>query len=128
MPRGLAATGSRLWRDVVAIYDLRTDELLLLDKAARTADDLARLEQALAGEPLTTVGSAGQLRAHPLLAELRGMRLVLGSLLRQLALPDPNAEQDAPRRAAERSDLAMRAARARWDRPRDRPRAGRGSA
>lgn len=73
-PHGLAASGRRLWRAVVAEYDLRADELLLLDKACRSADDVARLEAALADAPLLTEGSAGQTRANPLLAELRGMR------------------------------------------------------
>lgn len=91
-PTGLGAAGRRLWRDTSGVYELRADELLLLDKACRTADDLARLEQEMAGESLTTIGSAGQVRAHPLLAELRGMRLVLAKLLGQLDLPEEQAD------------------------------------
>lgn len=115
-PRGLAAGGARLWRDVVAVYELRPDEVVLLEKAARTVDDLAGLEAAMDGEPLTTVGSAGQLRAHPLLAELRGMRLVLSSLVRQLGLPDAVSGTRAAEQATSRSSNARAAARARWDR------------
>lgn len=120
-PGGLSAPGRQLWRAVTAAYSLRPDELLLLEKVCRTADDVARIETAVVGEPLTTLGSTGQVRAHPLLAELRGMRVVLAALLRQLDLPDVAA--DGSWRSAT-SERKRRAAESRWH----RARSGRGDA
>ncbi len=110
-PTNLGRAGARLWRETVAVYELRGDELLLLDKASRTADDAERLDVALAEAPLLVPGSAGQDRPNPLLGEARATRALLAALLRQLALPDPVAEQ---RRADARSSQARTAARARW--------------
>lgn len=93
---------------MLATYRLRPDEVLLLEKACRTADDVARLEAALEGEPLTVSGSTGQPRAHPLLIELRGMRTLLAQLLRQLHLPEGES--------LTASEQARKAALVRWDR------------
>ncbi len=111
-PKGLGKDGRQLWRSVLATYRLRPDEVLLLEKAARTADDVARLEAVLEGQPLTVSGSTGQPRAHPLLIELRGMRALLAQLLRQLHLPDAVSKGE-PLTASEQ---ARKAALVRWDR------------
>lgn len=110
-PTNLGRAGARLWRETVSVYELRGDELLLLAKACRTADDAERLDTACADAPLTVTGSAGQQRANPLLAEARATRALLAALLKQLALPDPVAEK---RQADARSSQARTAARARW--------------
>jgi len=115
-PAGLGPAGSRVWRAVVDVYSLRPDEVLVLEKVARTADDLGRIEAAMNDEPLMTVGSQGQPRAHPLLVEIRGLRALLVTLLRQLGLPDAVNETRAAERATSRSSNARAAARARWDR------------
>jgi len=108
IPAGLAAAGKRLWSSVVPAYPLRPDEVVVLEKACRTADDLARIDAAVRKEPLLSRGSMGQHRANPLLAEARGMRALLASLLKQLALADPEVG------AKQRVDGARKAARARW--------------
>ena len=41
----------------------------------------------MAGQPLTTKGSMGQERGHPLLSEARQQRVVLNRTLAQLKLP-----------------------------------------
>lgn len=112
-PEGLGVAGRRLWREVVAGYELRPDELVLLERAARTLDDVRRLEDALDGAPLTVPGSMGQTRANPLLVELRGMRALLAALLKQLALPDLGAGAQSDEMTPTRK--ARKAARARWD-------------
>ena len=116
-PAGLGPDGRRLWRAVVDEFELRADELLLLDKAARTADDCARLDAAVASGPLTVPGSTGQPVAQPLLREARQSRALLGALIRQLGLEDAAAEdadQGPAGRPSTTSDRAIKAARARW--------------
>ena len=113
-PTRLSAVGRRLWREVVADYTLRPDELVLLEKACRTADDSARLDTALLDAPMLVSGSMGQQRAHPLLHESRQTRSLLAALLKQLGLPDPADESANETKAQERSAHAMTAARARW--------------
>ncbi len=83
----------------------------MLEQACRTADELDRLERAVRALPdLTTTGSTGQLRPHPLLAELRAHRQLLERLTAALNLPDD--EQPAGLRPAQKH--AQQAARARW--------------
>ena len=86
-PAGLQSAGRRLWRAVVDEFELEAVELVLLEKACRTADDCARLDEAVAAAPLTVEGSMGQVREHPLLAQSRQTRALLAALLKQLNLP-----------------------------------------
>lgn len=109
-PLHLGAAGRSLWRTITGIYELRGDELLLLEKACRTADDGARLDEAVRTAPLLVAGSAGQQRHNPLLNEARQTRALLAALLKQLALPD----EDAAAKARDNSARATTAARARW--------------
>jgi len=110
-PANLAADGRRLWRSVLDVYELRADELVLLEKACRTADESARLDAAVRGSPLLVTGSTGQQRHNPLLNEARQTRALLGALLKQLALPDEESRHAAT--AHTNSAQAMTAARAR---------------
>jgi hypothetical protein len=115
-PTGLGSRGSRLWRDITSDYSLRADELRLLEAAAKTLDELARLERALASEDVTVAGSKGQTRAHPLVASIDSHRRLLASLVKQLDLPD--AETGTGRSAL--SEKRSKAATTRWDRVRAR--------
>jgi len=108
-PTALGARGRKLWRAITAQYELRLDELVLLEEACRTLDDVERLRLALVGADLLVLGSAGQQRAHPLLGELRASRALLAQHFRQLGLPDLDAEVAKPKSAPH-----QRAARARW--------------
>lgn len=59
----------------------------LVGLAAQTIEHLERLEAAVAAlEDLTVTGSTGQVRPHPLLAELRSERAALAGLLDRLFL------------------------------------------
>lgn len=111
-PAHLAAAGRTLWRAVVDTYELRADELLVLEKACRTADDSARLDAALRDAPLMVTGSTGQQRHNPLLHEARQTRALLAALLKQLALPDEADLADGA--LTGNSVKAMNAARSRW--------------
>lgn len=106
-PPGLGDSAQSLWADVTSQYDLRVDELQVLEQACREADLIAKLEQAQATEPMLTTGSMGQKVISPYISELRQHRAIFSQLLRQLKLPDENG-------ASERSSAARAAANARW--------------
>ena len=107
-PPGLDIAGARLWKAIRSEWRLRPDEEVLLLGACHTADELERLEAALADAPLMVEGSQGQLRANPLIAEARQHRLALRQLLGALGIAE--AESDP----ATRSDAGRRLARQRW--------------
>jgi hypothetical protein len=87
-PKGLGSHGRRFWKRVISTYQLRVDELILLESACKTIDRVQALDDAMEGQPLTTTGSMGQQREHPLLSEARQQRAYLNRTLAQLDLPD----------------------------------------
>jgi hypothetical protein len=114
VPANLQARGKNLWSDVVGTYQLRPDELLVLEDACREADLVARIEKELRGAPLMVKGSMGQQVASPLVQELRQHRAVFARLMKQLDLPDPGDAEGAG--SDSRSSQAREAAAARWRR------------
>lgn len=110
-PRGLDLAGRRMWKGIVKGYELRPDELFLLESACRTADTLAQLEAVMSGEPLMVEGSMGQMREHPLLSEVRQQRALLTRTLVLLKLPEMDAEVH---NGFDRSKNARKAALSRW--------------
>lgn len=109
-PSKLGAPGLGLWVSVVEKYDLRPDELRVLEHAAREQSLIAKMQTALDKAPMTVKGSTGQPVVHPLVGEIRQHRSTLGRLLGQLKLPDEAAGKDS--RSAKNRD----AANARWRR------------
>lgn len=99
-PAGLKPAGRRLWKAVVEGFALRPDEVVLLESACKTVDLIADLEAGMAGQPLVTTGSAGQLREHPLISEARAQRHLLKGLLCSMKLPDDGAMPNQHRAAA----------------------------
>jgi hypothetical protein len=92
-------------------YVLTASELEMLGQACRTCDELDRLEKAVRALPeLTTIGSMGQIRPHPLLEEVRRHRQLLERLCSSLNLPDQDEEVGT--RASSRH--ARKAAEGRW--------------
>jgi hypothetical protein len=89
-PASLADAGAALWREVVANYDLRADELRTLEDACATTDMLATLEREWreAGRPFMSKGSMGQEVEHPLIGSIDKMRKSRQAFIRQLKLPD----------------------------------------
>lgn len=112
MPAKLAPAGKALWQSIIPAYELRPDELRILNDACREADIVQRLEDELSDAPLMVKGSQGQLVASPLVSELRQHRSVLATLLKSLKLPDSSV--GAQQKSAHVSDQARAAARARW--------------
>ena len=108
-PASLRAAGKQFWRSILGSYELSASELESLRQACRVVDLLARLDEQLAAEDLTVVGSTGQPRAHPLLASSAEQRRVLDEMMRALSLPMPNEVE-----GRRRSPSALVAAQARW--------------
>lgn len=112
-PTKLGPAGARLWDDVADENELRPDEQRVLEDAAREADIISLLEDAMRGEvskgKLLVKGSMGQDAINPLVSELRQHRATLAQLLRQLKLGDGET-------SAEISHKARAAVNARWAR------------
>lgn len=109
-PDALGEGGRALWRDVIGPWELRPDETRLLHAACRTLDEIERMQDVLAEADPVVTGSKGQVRPHPLIAEVRAHRLALRQLLGSLGIEWP----DAPG-ASEGSTAGRKLARARWD-------------
>jgi hypothetical protein len=93
-PKGLAASGRKLWRAVirdVAGQGLSLDsrELIWLEQAARLEDRIAELEDRLAGDDFVVRGHAGQPVANSLLAEPRQTRMLLAQMLSRIRVDAP---------------------------------------
>ncbi len=121
-PTGLGTRGRSFWRQTVAVFELSDVELELLREACRTLDECDQLAAAVKRDGITVMGSAGQPRAHPALAEVRQARAALGRLLSQLELPDADGSSLPSVQTAK----ARRAADARWRPHRIAKGAGRG--
>jgi hypothetical protein len=111
-PSGLRGPGRALWRQVAADYELRPDEMVLLEQCCRSADLITRMESEAAAAGLTSAGSKGQPVINPVLAELRLQKIALARLMFQLGLPDADAGGVNLDHA--RSTLARKAALTRW--------------
>ncbi|MFR9806928.1 hypothetical protein ACL02T_32235 [Pseudonocardia sp. RS010] len=115
VPAGLGARGAALWRGLHDRYAFDVAEELLLVELCRTADTADELAAVLRRDGVTTAGSKGQTRVHPAVAELRNTQLAAARLVRELDLPDEEAEAtviDPQKRM--RSEAARKAAQARW--------------
>lgn len=93
-PASLESAGQALWLSVTEKYDLRVDELAVLEAACKTADMIATLDRewAALGKPFLTSGSMGQDVIHPLIGERRTQQAQLAALLGKLKLPDEAAD------------------------------------
>lgn len=124
-PPGLTHRGAALWTAVVARYELRIDDLIVLAESARVLELVDVLAGQLAkAESWVVKGSMGQPAPHPLLGELRSARVLLASLLRQLKLPD-EIEDSTPVVETPTSIRARHASNARWNQERARNAAAR---
>ena len=114
-PASLDTAGKALWSDVTSKYDLRVDELSVLEHACKTADMIATLDKAWddLGKPFITRGSMGQDVIHPLIGERRAQQSQMAKLLGQLKLPDePGGEKPNQHRSAAQSRWAQHGASA----------------
>lgn len=120
MPRGLGKAGKALWRDVTEEWNLRPDEFRILEDAARTADLIDVMDNALSDLPadqLVVNGSRNQPVAHPFIAEVRQCRATLAGLLRQLRLEDREETSSNVVTPMSNSEKARKAVMTRWAKP-----------
>jgi len=110
-PAGLGCAGRALWSEVNREFGLNPAEQLMLTQLCRCADRIDAIEAELASAPLTVLGSVGQVKAHPLMAEWRAQARVAEALARSLALPMPH-EREGRRRSPTARENAM----TRWGR------------
>lgn len=115
VPNGIGATGKRLWRAVVAEYELDPQGLALLEQACRTVDTIANLEAVSAAEGVMSESSQGA-RVHPAIVEARQQRAILARLVAALGL-DVDEQPEAEAVRLSRSAAARKAARTRWSAP-----------
>lgn len=87
-PERLGSSGFFLWDKTVKEYELRADELILLESACREADLIAEMQREVSASAFLIEGSQGQLVTNPLLQELRQHRALYSALLGRLGLPD----------------------------------------
>ena len=103
-PKGARTAGRRLWRAILADYELDEHELTLLRQAVRVADLCDDLQAVVDNEgPVLRTGET--VRAHPALVELRQQRIVLARLVVALRVPlgDETDGQQAPPRLQRRA-------------------------
>lgn len=86
-PAGLRAAGTRLWRAVLADYELDEHELTLLRQAVRVADLCDQLQTVVETEGPMITDAQQQPRTHPAAVELRQQRIVLARLIVALRVP-----------------------------------------
>lgn len=109
-PDDLGPEGTALWVALQEGSEFQADEQQVLGALCRQVDRLAQIKECLDAAPsLMILGSAGQERVHPLVAEERQARLVLARLQSQLA---GARDEDAYLTPAARR--AAVAARTRW--------------
>jgi len=110
-PAGLGERAELLWHDITERWDLRVDELIVLESACREVDLIDRMAAHQESADLITVGSQKQLVAGPMLGELRAHRALLAAHMKQLNLPDEDG-----RKANKVSETQRANANARWKR------------
>lgn len=86
-PTGAKAAGKRLWRSILAEYQLEEHEAALLREMVRTVDRLDQLH-ALVEADGVMVGD----RLHPAMVEARQLRIALARLAAALRLPAGDEE------------------------------------
>jgi hypothetical protein len=94
-PEGLRAGGRKLWRAVLADFELAEHEQLMLREACFTADLCEALQALIAAQGPTVTNHLGGVKMHPALAELRQQRLALARLV--VCLRVPLGDEDAGR-------------------------------
>ena len=94
-PAGSKTSGKRLWRSILAEYELEEHELALLREMVRTVDELDALAGAVDRDGLMVAGPGLAKRVHPAAVEARQARIALARLAAAMRLPAGDEEGDA---------------------------------
>lgn len=86
-PVGSKSSGKRLWRSILAEYELEEHETALLREMVRTVDQLDALQAAVDRDGLMVAGPGMAKRVHPAAVEARQARITLARLAAALRLP-----------------------------------------
>lgn len=117
-PAGLGRAGRRVWREtlraVAPDWQLDERDLLVLEQAARQADLIADLEEALDREGIITKGAAGQPRVNGAVASLNQARASLVRLLGAVEISPPR--ERTGHLSGRQRDQLRDARRSRWPR------------
>ena len=105
-PPGTGTAGRRLWRGVLADFDLTGAESEILRECVRVTDMIDRLEQEAAAGPLTITDKRGEAKTAPAIVETRQQRALLARLVASLRLPDLDTGERPQRRGAARGAYA----------------------
>ena len=74
-PAGSKTSGKRLWRSILAEYELEEHETALLREMVRTVDQLDALQAAVDRDGLMVAGPGMAKRVHPAAVEARQARI-----------------------------------------------------
>jgi hypothetical protein len=102
-PKGLRLNQRRLWRSVIASYEVESHHLAILEAACRELDRAEEAEQMIADDGAYQRDRYGGRKAHPALAVARSSRLAAARLLRELGLDLDDESVRLPRSAAYRA-------------------------
>jgi hypothetical protein len=94
-PAGSKSSGKRLWRSILAEYELEEHETALLREMVRTVDQLDQLQAVVERDGPMVAGPGLAKRVHPALVEARQLRITLARLAAALRLPAGDEEGDA---------------------------------
>lgn len=103
LPDGVVkgGSGARLWREVLAGYDLEEHETGLLVELCRLRDRLDALDAVIRAEGVMLDGPQGR-RAHPAVVEVRQQGIAYARLTSALRLPAGEEEDQAEGRRPQR--------------------------
>lgn len=112
-PKGLRASGRRLWRAALTDYAFDVHEEMILLEACRCVDRLDLLAAEAESSPVTVINWRGDPVAHPALTESRQQSITLTRLVASLRMPsgEQGGELIRPqRRGASRGVYGIRGA------------------
>src|SRR6266852_4927706 len=89
MAEPLGEDGQRLFDDYAARFELDPGELIVLEAACHTLDELRRLEDELDVTAIIQPGARGTKQVNPLLDQCRRHRQALASILSTLRIDGP---------------------------------------
>lgn len=120
-PSGLSARAKRVWTRTLESYELRQDEISLLEDYCMEIAIVDHLQAELAHAPLMVRASHGGEAINPIYSEIRMHRSTAMSLWKALKLPDLEDQDQVAGSSPEdrvtpmsREDSARKAANARW--------------
>jgi hypothetical protein len=98
VPKDLGPTGRKVYRSIVAEFELSATEEVELHGLARCADRLDAIAAALVDATLTVTNSRGDQVANPLLREARGQAATYSRILASLRIPQGEQDSGRPQR------------------------------